>query len=86
MAVPVVITCHVNPHMQEEAERDPDMIVLWTAKEWASWPRGLSKAAARVMMDPIVMYSVMGPVMVLLGNFSCKQAPHRATTHTPNLC
>jgi hypothetical protein len=50
-------------HMQEEAERDPDMIVLWTAKEWANWPRGLSKAAARVLMDPIVMYSVMGPVM-----------------------
>jgi len=64
---------HAVLGIEEETQRDPDLIVLWTTKEWADWPRGLSKAAARVMVDPLVLYIIIGPFTVLLGNFSWPQ-------------
>jgi hypothetical protein len=66
--------------LQEEAHRDPDLIILWTTKDWAAWPRGLSKAAARVMIDPLVLFTVMAPVWVMICNVAW---PHRVGHHTP---
>jgi hypothetical protein len=59
---------------QEEAHRDTDLIPSWTTRDWADWPRGLSKAAARVMCDPLVLYTVMAPIWILVFNTSW---PHR---------
>jgi hypothetical protein len=65
----------VSPNycLQEESHRDPDLIVLWTTQEWADWPRGLSKTAARVMIDPLFLFTVMAPIWILAFNVACKQ-------------
>jgi hypothetical protein len=55
-------------------------VVLWTTTEWEAWPRGLSKAAARVMTDPLVLYTVMAPVWILAFNVSW---PHRVSQQSP---
>lgn len=66
--------------LQEETHRDPDLVVLWTTKDWDVWPRGLSKAAARVMCDPLVLYTIMAPVWILAFNVSW---PHRVAQQSP---
>jgi hypothetical protein len=65
---------------QEEVPRDPDLIILWTTKEWAAWPRGFSKAAARVMCDPLILFTVMAPIWILVFNVSW---PHKVAHHSP---
>ena len=55
--------CHA---VQEEVHRDPDLTVLWTTKEWAAWPRGISKAAARVLCEPLVFFTAFAPVWILV--------------------
>ena len=65
-----------HAHAQEHTNRDPDLTVLWTTREWAAWPRGLSKAAARVMCDPLVFFTAFVPVLVLGFNVAW---PHRVT-------
>lgn len=62
--------------LQEEVNRDPDITVLWTTHEWAAWPRGLSKAAARVLCDPLFFFTAFAPVWVLVFNVAY---PHRVT-------
>jgi hypothetical protein len=65
---------------QDEVPRDPDLIILWTTKEWEAWPRGLSKAAARVMCDPLILFTVMAPIFILVFNVSW---PQRVAHHSP---
>jgi hypothetical protein len=36
--------------------------ILWTTTEWAAWPAGLSKAAARVLFDPLVFFTLFAPI------------------------
>jgi hypothetical protein len=45
--------------MQDEA--DPQHTVLWTTSEWEAWPAGLSKAAARVVFDPLFFFTIFAP-------------------------
>jgi len=40
--------------------------VLWTTKDWEAWPRGLSKAAARVLCDPLFFFTAFAPVWILV--------------------
>lgn len=65
-----------GPLLQEENHRDSEFTTLWTTREWAAWPRGLSKAAARVMCDPLVFFTVLPPVWILACNVSW---PHRVS-------
>jgi hypothetical protein len=51
-------------------------MVLWSTKEWAAWPQGLSKAAARMMCDPLVFYTVLPPFVMLGMNGAW---PHRVS-------
>ena len=53
--------------------------MLWTTEDWAAWPRGLSKAAARVMCDPLVMFTVFAPVWIIAFNVAW---PQRVAHHT----
>jgi len=71
---------HALLGVEEESTRDPDLIVLWTTKDWAAWPRGISKAAARVMCDPLILFTLMAPVWIMVFNVSW---PHRVAHQSP---
>jgi hypothetical protein len=64
---------------QEHTNRDPDLTVLWSTKEWAAWPRGVSKAAARLLCDPLVFFTAFVPIFVLGFNTAW---PHRVGRHS----
>jgi len=70
---------HAVLGVEEAVPRDPEIMVLWTTKEWAAWPWGLSKAAARMLCDPLVFYTLF-PLFFIMGlNVAW---PHRVTHHS----
>jgi hypothetical protein len=65
--------------LQEEVDRDPDLTVLWTTKDWEAWPRGISKAAARVLCDPLFFFTVFAPWWIMAFNVAW---PHKVAHQT----
>jgi len=61
-------------------DQDPDLTNLLTTKEWAAWPWGISKAATRLLCDPLIHFTVIAPIFVLCFNVAW---PHRVTHHSP---
>ncbi|GBF95283.1 hypothetical protein Rsub_08314 [Raphidocelis subcapitata] len=61
---------HNIHHIESGLEdlKDAQSTVIWNAKEWAAWPRGIAKAAARMLWDPLFLYTVGGPIFLLLCN------------------
>jgi hypothetical protein len=54
-------------------------MLLWTTDEWAAWPRSISKAAARVLRDPLLFIAIGGPAYVLLFNTAWPHRVHGTT-------
>lgn len=40
--------------------------MLFTTREWAAWPAGISKAAARVLCEPLFFFTVFAPVWIMV--------------------
>lgn len=53
--------------------------MLWTTKEWEAWPRGISKAAARVLCDPLFFFICFPVVFELVFNVAW---PHKVAHHS----
>jgi len=70
---------HALLGIEEEVDRDPDLTVLWTTKDWEAWPRGISKAAARVLCDPLFFFTVFAPWWIMAFNVAW---PHKVAHQT----
>jgi hypothetical protein len=52
----------------QQEQQDAQSTIAFSTKDWAAWPASLSKLAARILWDPLVLYPVGGPVFMLVGN------------------
>lgn len=59
--------------LQEKVDKDPDLLVIFSTKQWAAKPRGISKLAARIFRDPLVYYTLFAPIFVLHFNAAWPQ-------------